>query len=696
MPFLSWIEGSQLQRHSLDEDCLLGRESASCTVAQPSDSSVSRRHASLTRVAGAWWLKDLGSRNGTRLNGLALNQPGGNRLADGDQISLGDWQLTFTEGFPGLDGEVSLERVGDLFDEVRKAPDRIATLLRGLELLQRSTEAILQEAGAEPLIRSVLTEALKLLGADRGFVVMVEPDRRLRSVHRVGNVQDVTGLSRTVLDYVLVHRTGVAANQPLSDPRFGGHSLMEMKRGPLMAVPLGGPDEAVGVLYVDREAGGRPFTRFDLALFDAFVRQGSIALRHTQLSQKALGHAEMERELSRARAAWQETDLRQSEVRAAMAGPLGWARALAGRTEGGEGILLQLDRLEALLEATGSQARPGAVDHPVAEPLKSLHEALLELWKPLLEALGCKLVAEEPPESTAWMARGHGILALETLAEPLMQRLAPGSEARLAWREEDRGWQLDLHLPGLTKAPVPDPWALRRLRDCGMAWRWEAGVLSVIFQREADTPHPEESGPALGMVACGEDLQDLFQVVADAHGLSLSTLGPEPPTGTVPPHRILVLDAWNTRDPMAIIRSYRRHAAFAAVPILVVRALEEQVPELLHAGATDWLPDGFRWEALHHRLQVLRGHEELQEKALAAERLDSFRQMAGTLKHEINNPLAVISMQVEMLAMKYPEEPRLKKIEEMVERIQGLLQVLQKMREATPEAYADGSKILKL
>jgi hypothetical protein len=32
----------------------------------------------------------------------------------------------------------------------------------------------------------------------------------------------------------------------------------------------------------------------------------------------------------------------------------------------------------------------------------------------------------------------------------------------------------------------------------------------------------------------------------------------------------------------------------------------------------------------------------------------------------------------------------------MVGRIQGLLQVLQKMREATPEAYADGSKILKL
>jgi len=114
------------------------------------------------------------------------------------------------------------------------------------------------------------------------------------------------------------------------------------------------------------------------------------------------------------------------------------------------------------------------------------------------------------------------------------------------------------------------------------------------------------------------------------------------------------------------------------------------------AGATDWLAEGFRWEALHHRLQVLRGHTELQQRALATERLESFRQMAGTLKHEINNPLAIISMQVEMLQRKYPEEVKLAKIGEMVDRIRALVQVLQKMRETPTEDYADGSSILKL
>ncbi|HWQ09253.1 MAG TPA: histidine kinase dimerization/phospho-acceptor domain-containing protein, partial [Holophaga sp.] len=135
---------------------------------------------------------------------------------------------------------------------------------------------------------------------------------------------------------------------------------------------------------------------------------------------------------------------------------------------------------------------------------------------------------------------------------------------------------------------------------------------------------------------------------------------------------------------------------FYTVPILVVRAPDELSAGLLAAGANDLLPEEFRWETLHHRLQVLRGHDDLQRKAMEAERLEAFRKMAGSLKHEINNPLAIISMQIELLQRKYPEETKLQKVEEMVERIRGLMQVLQKMREAPVEEYADGSRIVKL
>jgi len=99
----------------------------------------------------------------------------------------------------------------------------------------------------------------------------------------------------------------------------------------------------------------------------------------------------------------------------------------------------------------------------------------------------------------------------------------------------------------------------------------------------------------------------------------------------------------------------------------------------------------------HARLgRALDQSDRQRRQDLATERLETLRQMAGTLKHEINNPLAVISMQVELLQRRYPEEVKLAKIGEMADRIKTLLQGLQKMRETATEGYADGSSILKL
>jgi predicted component of type VI protein secretion system len=55
-----------------------------CLVTEP---SVSRRHAELRRDGERWLLRDLGSRNGTRLNGVPVT--GEVEVRPGDQISLG-------------------------------------------------------------------------------------------------------------------------------------------------------------------------------------------------------------------------------------------------------------------------------------------------------------------------------------------------------------------------------------------------------------------------------------------------------------------------------------------------------------------------------------------------------------------------------------------------------------------------------
>lgn len=49
--------------------------------------SVSRHHAELLFDGVEWWLRDLGSKNGTRLNGLRVQLPV--RVRPGDAVSLG-------------------------------------------------------------------------------------------------------------------------------------------------------------------------------------------------------------------------------------------------------------------------------------------------------------------------------------------------------------------------------------------------------------------------------------------------------------------------------------------------------------------------------------------------------------------------------------------------------------------------------
>ncbi len=677
----------------------MGRDPGECEFNFPGENSVSRRHAEIIRVQDAWWIRDLDSKNGTRLNGVALSAPEGHPLADGDEILLGDIPLHFTAGFPGLDPALFIEHVGDLFSEAWSEPSQASILLRGLELLHHSTGILLQETSFSALIQSLLSEALKLLAAERGFVVMVGRDGSWHTAYRIGDVKDQTGLSHSVLRYAITHRTGVLSNAPMADPRFGGVSLVELHRGALLCAPMEIEDEVKGVLYLDRMGEGRPFTRFDLSLVQAFVRQGAVALRHAHLAQQALVQAEIQGEMLRLRCLNERVISRTGEILAAMASSLRWLQSYGEKAHGetSETLRHQVDRLHYLVEAAAQEA---LLETPreasSASSLETLLGALEPAWQNLVKIRGAELELEPVPKGTIWIAGSLAVQAVAGLVEPMLMALPEAQRVCGRWQEEGGNWVLRLAFPMGSHGPAPDLWTTQSLQNSGIVWRWSDQALSITFPRGLDTAPELPPLPLLGLVTEELELMGLFQSVAEAGQLSIFPLEEEPPLPPLPYFRYLVIDALGVKDTVTCIQAYRRHPNFTTVPILVVRAPEELFSTLLAAGATDWLPEGFRWETLHHRLQVLKGHEELQRKALAAERLDSFRQMAGTLKHEINNPLAIISLQVELLERKYPEESKLGKIGEMIERIRALMQVLQKMREMPVEDYPDGSSILKL
>lgn len=72
------------------EPIVIGRLSSSDVVL--SDANVSRRHAELRRQGGEWVLADLGSTNGTLVNGKLARE---HRLSDGDRLTFGTSELTF-------------------------------------------------------------------------------------------------------------------------------------------------------------------------------------------------------------------------------------------------------------------------------------------------------------------------------------------------------------------------------------------------------------------------------------------------------------------------------------------------------------------------------------------------------------------------------------------------------------------------
>lgn len=87
----AWLEGPDGYHHPLEGGIsTVGRLSDSDIVIN--DQNVSRRHAELHAVGDNYELVDLGSTNGSKINGQRVRQQ---QLADGDQVTFGAVTLRF-------------------------------------------------------------------------------------------------------------------------------------------------------------------------------------------------------------------------------------------------------------------------------------------------------------------------------------------------------------------------------------------------------------------------------------------------------------------------------------------------------------------------------------------------------------------------------------------------------------------------
>ena len=116
--FLEYRDGDEAQRIlALGSDRIrlsIGRLPGA-EVALTWDSEVSRAHALLEQVGGAWTIEDRGSSNGTLVNTGRINGP--HLLRDGDVVRIGQTQLIFHAG-----GDDDLRRTTPALDRVVPSP----------------------------------------------------------------------------------------------------------------------------------------------------------------------------------------------------------------------------------------------------------------------------------------------------------------------------------------------------------------------------------------------------------------------------------------------------------------------------------------------------------------------------------------------------------------------------------------------
>ncbi len=84
-----WAD-SREDRHPLRQVVSIGRTPGNTIVLD--NSYTSAQHALITHRDTQWWIEDLGSRNGTLVNNIPVNEP--TALSNGDVIAIGDVSIT--------------------------------------------------------------------------------------------------------------------------------------------------------------------------------------------------------------------------------------------------------------------------------------------------------------------------------------------------------------------------------------------------------------------------------------------------------------------------------------------------------------------------------------------------------------------------------------------------------------------------
>ncbi|MFN0180795.1 MAG: adenylate/guanylate cyclase domain-containing protein [Gemmatimonadales bacterium] len=267
------------------------------------DTSVSRRHAELQAIPAGLAIRDLGSSNGTAINGARLAT--GTALP-GDTVTFG--KVAYQLGSPESDlGAVESMAQGTVvrqldfgpgLDALARAPSLVdnvqaSQLARVLDVAKRLSG----EFELDKLITAVVDLTFDLLPCDRVSLLLVdETSGELIQACSKSRLDQGAGVRvpRSIARAAVTQKTAIITENAQADERFRSGSVMiQSVRGAICTPLMASRDRVLGALYVDTLTAPRPFSEDDATMLFAFGGLAAVSLGKLRYAEEVRREAQV-------------------------------------------------------------------------------------------------------------------------------------------------------------------------------------------------------------------------------------------------------------------------------------------------------------------------------------------------------------------------------------------------------------------
>ncbi len=159
-----------------------------------------------------------------------------------------------------------------------------------LQAISRISQEINTLQEIDPLLKSILHIAMEAVGAERGFILMLDKGKlSLRIAQNISENQlsDLGEISHSVLEQVMENGEPVICFDALTDKRFQDAKSIRIQRiQSIAAVPLTIKTRPIGAIYLDSIQRRAGFKTESLPFITAFAHQAAIAIENSELYAK--------------------------------------------------------------------------------------------------------------------------------------------------------------------------------------------------------------------------------------------------------------------------------------------------------------------------------------------------------------------------------------------------------------------------